>query len=136
MTLIPQEFKHMKTDIFRTGIAALALIAAPAMLHAHGSMKPQHGGMVQMTGETMFELVTGPKGVDVYLSEEDEPMPTAGFTAKLTQTAAGKKTEAALKPAGGNKLSAPGFKAAKGAKIVVALVDKSGAKTFATFQTK
>jgi len=99
-------------------------------------MKPQHGGLVQMTGETMFELVTGPKGVDVYLSEEDEPVPAAGYTAKLTQTAAGKKTEAPLKAAGGNKLSAPGFKAAKGAKIVVALIDKSGAKTFATFQTK
>ena len=130
----------MKIDLFRTGllalsVAALALIAAPAIVHAHGSMKPQHGGLVQMTGETMFELVTGPKGVDIYLSEEDEPIPAAGYTAKLTQTAKGAKTEAALKPAGGNKLSAPGFKAAKGAKIVVALVDKNGAKTFATFQT-
>lgn len=126
----------MKTDLFRTGLAALALLAAPAALQAHGSMKPQHGGLVQMTGETMFELVTGPKGVDVYLSEEDEPLPASAYTAKLTQTAAGKKTEAALKAAGGNKLSAPGFKAAKGAKIVVALIDKSGAKTFATFQTR
>lgn len=131
----------MKTDLFRSGffsvnLAALALLAAPAVLHAHGSMKPQHGGLVQMTGETMIELVAGPKGVDVYLSEEDEPLAAAGFTAKLTQTAAGAKTEAALKPAGGNKLTAPGFKAAKGAKLVVALVDKSGAKSFATFQAK
>ena len=123
-------------NFFRMGLTALALVAAPALLHAHGSMKPQHGGMVQMTGETMFELVSGPKGVDVYLSEEDEPMAAAAFTAKLTQTAAGKKSEAILKPAGGNKLSAPGFKPTKGAKLVVALVDKSGAKTFATFQTK
>ena len=126
----------MNMNLFRMGLTALALAATPAMLHAHGSMKPQHGGMVQMTGETMFELVSGPKGVDVYLSEEDEPMAAAAFTAKLTQTAAGKKTDAVLKPAGGNKLSAPGFKPAKGAKLVVALVDKSGAKTFATFQAK
>ncbi|MDO7836791.1 hypothetical protein Q4610_17215 [Sphingobium sp. HBC34] len=126
----------MKSDLFRTGIAAIAMMAAPAMLHAHGSMKPQHGGLVQMTGETMIELVAGPKGVDVYLSEEDEPLAAAGFTAKLTQTAAGAKTEAALKPAGGNRLSAAGFKPAKGAKLVVALVDKSGAKSFATFQAQ
>lgn len=126
----------MKIDLLRTGIAALALIAAPAMLHAHGSMRPQHGGLVQMTGETMFELVTGPKGVDVYLSEEDEPIAATGYTAKLTQTAGGKKTEAVLKPSGGNKLTAAGFKAAKGAKIVVALTDNGGVKTFATFQTK
>lgn len=126
----------MKFLSFRSAIAALALAALPATALAHGSMKPQHGGLVQMTGETMFELVTGPKGIDVYLSEEDEPIPAAGYTAKLTQTLAGKKTEAALKPAGGNKLTAAGFKAGKGAKIVVALVDKSGVKTFATFQTK
>ena len=126
----------MKFDLFRTGLAALALAALPATAFAHGSMKPQHGGMVQMSGETMMELVSGPKGVDVYLSEEDEPIPAAGYTAKLTQTVAGAKTEAALKPAGGNKLTAAGFKAAKGAKLVVALVDKSGAKVFATFQTK
>lgn len=121
---------------FRTTLAAIALIAAPTMLHAHGSMKPQHGGLVQMTGETMIELVAGPKSVDVYLSEEDEPLVAAGFTAKLTQTVAGAKIEAALKPAGGNKLSAVGFKAAKGAKLVVALVDKGGAKSFATSQAK
>lgn len=126
----------MNIQYIRSGIATLSLIAAPAMLQAHGSMKPQHGGMVQMTGETMFELVAGPKGVDVYLSEEDEPLATAGYTAKLIQTAAGAKTEAVLTPAGGNRLSAPGFKAAKDAKLVVALVDKSGAKTFATFQAK
>ena len=64
----------MKIDLFRTGLAALALAALPA--------------------------------------------------------------SAALKPAGGNKLTAAGFKAAKGAKLVVALIDKSGAKIFATFQTK
>jgi hypothetical protein len=126
----------MKIDIFRSGLAAMALIAAPAVLHAHGSMKPQHGGMVEMTGETMFELVTGPNGVDVYLSEEDEPIPAAGYTAKLIQTVAGQKSEAPLRADGGNKLSAPGFQAAKGARIVVSLTDNSGAKTFATFQTK
>jgi hypothetical protein len=126
----------MKLDLLRTSLAAFALIAIPAAVHAHGSMKPQHGGMVQMSGETMIELATTPKGVDVYLSEEDKPTPTVGFTAKLAQTAAGKRTEAPLKPAGGNKLSAPGFKPARGAKLVVAIIDKSGAKIFATFPTK
>lgn len=126
----------MKFDLLRTGLAALALIAAPATLHAHGSMKPQHGGLVQMSGETVIELAAGPKGVDVYLSEEDKPTLTAGFTAKLAQTIAGKRTEEILKPAGGNKLSAPGFKPAQGAKLIVTIIDKSGAKIFATFQTK
>ncbi|MFD2580629.1 hypothetical protein ACFSTD_22755 [Novosphingobium colocasiae] len=46
---------------------------------AHGSMKPMHGGKVQMSGETLFEIVKGPKGVDVYISEEDEPLPGQGL---------------------------------------------------------
>lgn len=126
----------MRFDLLRTSLAAVALIAAPGIVQAHGSMKPKHGGLVQMSGETLIELATTPKGVDVYLSEEDKPTPTAGFTAKLAQTVAGKRTETILKPAGGNKLSTTGFKPARGAKLVVTVVDKSGAKIFATFQPK
>jgi len=74
----------MKIDLFRTGLAALALAALPASAFAHGSMKPQHGGLVHMSGETLIELVTGPKGVDVYLSEEDEPVPAAGSLTPTT----------------------------------------------------
>lgn len=115
-------------------LAALPGIAIPGIAIAHGSMKPQHGGQVQMSGETLVELVSTPKGVDVYLTEEDEPVMAANYTAKLTQTAGTAKTEAKLVPAGANKLSAAGFKPAKGAKLVVALVEKSGAKIFASFQ--
>ena len=126
----------MKFDLMKLGLAAAALALTPTAALAHGSMKPQHGGLVQMSGETMVELVAGAKGVDIFISEEDEPLPASAYTATLTQTASGQKTQAALKPAGGNKLSAPGFKTTKGAKIVVALVNKSGAKAFTTFQTK
>lgn len=123
-------------SFLHAGPIALALMAAPTLVLAHGSMKPQHGGIVQMPGETMMELVTTPNGVDVYLSEEDQPLAAAGYTAKLTQTVAGKKTDAVLTAAGGNKLSAPGFKTAKGAKLVVTLVNKGGTRIFATFQAK
>ena len=109
----------MKLDLMKLGLAAAALALTPTAAFAHGSMKPQHGGLVQMSGETMVELVASPKGVDIFISEEDEPLPASAYTATLTQTASGEKTQAALKPAGGNPLSAPGFMAAKGAKIVI-----------------
>ena len=126
----------MPFDLMKLGLAAAALALIPTAAFSHGSMKPQHGGLVQMSGETMVELVASPKGVDIFISEEDEPLPASAYTATLTQTASGEKTQAALKPAGGNKLSAPGFMAVKGAKIVVALTDQSGAKIFTTFQTR
>ncbi|MBB4611954.1 hypothetical protein [Novosphingobium taihuense] len=118
-------------------ITGLSLVAMPVCASAHGSMKPSHGGIVTMSGETMVELVRGSKGVDVYVSEEDEPIAASGLNAKLTVTAAGEKKDAPLVAQSGNKLSAAGLKVPTGAKVVVALIDKrDGAKTFATFLVK
>lgn len=131
----------MNNSRFAILLAAAFLTAAPAIVapgvaYAHGSMKPQHGGTVQMSGETLFELVRGPKGIAVYISEEDEPLPANDFTAKLIVTSAsGAKTTTPLVAGKDNQFSAPALKLQAGAKVVVSLVDKSsGAKTFATFQ--
>lgn len=118
-------------------LAGLSLIALPVSASAHGSMKPLHGGVVTMVGETVVELVRAPKGVDVYLTEEDEPLAASGFSGKLIVTAAGAKQETALAAQAGNRMSAPGLKIPAGAKVVVALTAKgSGAKTLASFTVK
>ncbi len=118
-------------------MTGLMLVALPVSVQAHGSMKPSHGGMVIMSGEILVELVRGAKGVDVYVSEEDEPIAASGLNAKLAVTAAGAKKDTPLVAGQGNKLSAPGLKVPPGAKVVVALVDKrDGTKTFATFTVK
>ncbi len=118
-------------------LAGLTLAALPLTASAHGSMKPSHGGLVTMSGEIMVELVRGPKGVAIYVSEEDEPIAASGLNAKLTVTAGGAKKETPLVAGKGNLLTAPGLKVPAGAKVVVALVDKrDGAKTFATFAVK
>jgi hypothetical protein len=118
-------------------LAGISLISLPVAAGAHGSMKPLHGGMVTMTGETVVELVRAPKGVDVYITEEDEPLAASGFAGKLIVTSAGAKAETPLAAQAGNRLSAPGLKIPAGAKVVVALTAKgSGAKTLASFQVK
>lgn len=118
-------------------LAGVSLVALPVAAGAHGSTKPVHGGIVTMSGETVIELVRAPKGVDIYLTEEDEPLAASAFTGKLVVTAAGAKQDTALVAQGGNKMSAPGLKIPAGAKVVVALTGKgSGAKTFATFTVK
>jgi hypothetical protein len=118
-------------------MAGLALVALPAAAIAHGSMKPLHGGLVTMTGETVIELVRAPQGVDIYISEEDEPLAASGFTGKLIVTAGGAKKETALVPKAGNKMTAPALKISAGAKVVVALTSKAGgAKTLASFMVK
>jgi hypothetical protein len=136
-TTIFQEENPMKNLAHGPTAAAAALLfaALSTSAYAHGSMKPQHGGIVQMSGETVVELVSTARGIDVYVTEEDEPVAASGVDARLTVTAGGQKTDAALAAQPGNRFSASGLKVAKGSRVVVALVSKSdGAKTFTTFQ--
>lgn len=118
-------------------LAGVSLAALPVVAGAHGSTKPLHGGIVIMSGETVIEMVRAPKGVDIYLTEEDEPLAASGFAGKLIVTAGGAKTETALVPQARNKLTAPGLKIPAGAKVVVSLTAKgNGAKTIASFSVK
>jgi len=105
------------------GLAALAFAAGAS---AHGSMKPQHGGVVQMTGETKFELVSAPAGVALYVQEDEEDVASSGSTARLTITAkSGASSAVEMTPAGGNKFEAKGLKLAPGSTVGVMLVNKA-----------
>jgi hypothetical protein len=104
---------------------------------AHGFTKPQHGGVVQMTGETLFELVTAPAGVSLYVIDEDEPVNAASMTAKLSVTVGGKKTDVMMVPAKGNLFFARNLKLPQGANVGVMVVDTaSKARYGATFIIK
>jgi hypothetical protein len=110
----------------------LTLLVMAATLHvgfayAHGDEKARHGGLVQMAGETKFELVAGGEGAELYLDDHGTTMPTAKLTGKLTVLSGTAKSEAKLEPASGDKLVAKGVKLAKGDKVIalVTMEDKS-----------
>ena len=127
----------MNTKHLLATFASVSLITLPVAASAHGSMKPSHGGVVTMSGETMVELVRTPKGADFYISEEDQPLTASGYTGTATVTAGGAKKSTPLVAQAGNKMTAPGLKVPAGSKVVVALTSKSNAaKTFATFMVK
>jgi len=116
-------------------VIALGLVAQPLL--AHGSMLPKHGGIVQMTGETLFELAATPKGVALYVEEEDEPVDAKAMTAKLAITVGAKKQEVVMAPQAGNAFFAKGLKLPKGARVSVQVVDNaSKARNGATFLIK
>lgn len=102
-------------------------------VHAHGSTKPAHGGLVQMVGDTSFELVTHPEGAEVYLVDDGEDLPSDGMSGKVTIERGGTKTQAALTPAGGNRFAAKGVKIPAGAKVVVLVILKDASKLRASF---
>ena len=116
-------FKSHKQLLALVAVAALGL---PAASLAHGSTKPQHGGVVQMTGETLVELVYGPAGVALYVKEDDEDVESAGMTATLTiTTVAGARSDVQLKPAGGNKFEAKGVMVPAGSKVAVMVINNA-----------
>ena len=117
-------------------ILAAALALAPVAALAHGNMKPQHGGIDQMSGETVFELVVKPAGVELYVSEDDEPVLNTAATAKLVVSAGGKTSEVPLAAGANNGFVAPA-RLPKGASVGVVVVAKpSGVKTFTTYTLK
>ena len=121
-------------------LSLLLIVLAPLAFdaaHAHGSTKPQHGGVVQLVGETSVELVTRDDGAEVYVMYDGEDVASGNMTGKLTIDNGGAKSEAALQSAGGNKLEAKGVKIPSGSKVAVTLTDKqTTAKTTARFTIK
>ncbi len=121
--------------IFASAAAGLGALTLGLAAEAHGSMKPAHGGVVQMSGETSFELVNGAPGVALYVKDDEDDVAASAMTAKLTiTTKAGKTSSVPLSPAGGNRFEAKGVKLAPGSKVGVMVVDKaSQARSSTTF---
>lgn len=118
------KFLNWKAHAALLALATAALtFNTPAL--AHGSTKPEHGGIVQMSGETLFELTVRPDAVALYVKEDDEELASAGMSAKLTISYKGAKTEVMLEPAAGNKFEGKGVKIAPGSKVGVMLIKKA-----------
>ena len=125
-------------NVLLPAASGLLALAVAITADAHGSMKPEHGGLVQMSGETSFELVNAPGGVALYVKDDEDPVASSGMTAKLTVTSkAGKTSTAPLAAAGGNKFEAKGLKIQPGSKVGVMVVDKATqARSSTTFALK
>jgi hypothetical protein len=122
--------------ILNSALAAAVLAAGSGLAGgalAHGQGKPEHGGVLQLVGETSVELVNRPDHVEVWVEDEGEEIASAGLSGKLLVESPA-KSEIALAPAGENKLEAKGTSLPKGAQVTVLLTTTATeAKTAATF---
>jgi hypothetical protein len=117
-------------------VLGLAMLLATGVALGHGNTKPQHGGVVQMVGETVFELVAKPEGAELYVVDDGEDIDSSKTSATMTIDAGGTKAEVVLLAAGSNKFVSKGTKLPSGAKVVVMLVDANQSKTTARFTIK
>ena len=133
---------HPSRPAFRAAVVALAaatvLAAGPATARAHADHgKPQHGGVVAEAGSFQGELVAGPKGATLYLTDHGAPVPTAGASAKLVVLAGAQKAEHELVPSGDNRMTVAGDATlAKGAKAVATVKLKDGRSGALRFDVK
>jgi hypothetical protein len=111
------------SKLVRIAVGAAMLLSSPAL--SHGSTKPRHGGQVEMSGETLVEMVRNAGGVSLFVRYDDDPVPAAGMTGKITVTEGTTKSSAPLVPGPGNRLDAAGLKIPVGAKVVVMLVTEA-----------
>lgn len=100
-------------------LATAGLLAAPVAF-AHGAA-PKHGGVLSTANDISFELVPAADGAVIHVEDHGKPLATQGMSGKLSVLQGSAKTEAALQPAGQNRLEAKGVKLASGAKAVAAL---------------
>ncbi|TAK99123.1 MAG: hypothetical protein EPO08_17225 [Rhodospirillaceae bacterium] len=115
--------------------ATLLTFQGPA--YAHGGGKAEHGGVLQMVGETSFELVVKTDGVELYVEDEGEETPSAGLTAKLTIINGTTATEATLDSTDTNMFVGKGLKIVRGSKVAVLVTNKATmAQTGANFSIK
>lgn len=94
--------------------------------HAHSSAVPQHGGIVELTGEMAFELVIKDKRVELYVVDDGKPADTSKMVAKLKVRTADGTTDIELKPDGDNRFAADGVEVPTGAKVLAIVTLANG----------
>ncbi len=115
-------------------VLALTLAHLPQAV-AHGAADPQHGGVMANANDLDFELVPGRDTVVIHVTDHGKPLATDGIGGKLVVLEGGRKSEAVLKPAGGNQLVAT-VVAGKGARAVASLTMPSGGTVNVRFVVK
>ncbi|MFH1814252.1 MAG: hypothetical protein ABIF28_08820 [Pseudomonadota bacterium] len=111
---------------FLITVLAVAAAATPQFVSAHGEAKPRHGGVVQNVNDLGFELVADAAGATIHVDDHGSALASSGMSGKLTVLDGKTKSEAVLKPAGGNRLFAEGARLAPGAKAVATITDAAG----------
>ncbi len=119
-------FRHLSIALAAAATLAAGPLVSP-VAHAHGGIVAKHGGIAKEADDIGYELVVKSDGIELYMEDHGEPLASAGFSGKVTVLAGGAKSEAALKPAGANKLVATGVKVGSGAKVVASLTAADGA---------
>lgn len=121
----------------KIAVVLAALVTGLAVnAFAHGDAKAMHGGIVQVASDVQYELVPQPTGAALYVVDHGKPADVTHMSGKLTVLNGTQKSEAELKPAGGNKLEAVQVEVAAGSKVVASVKGADGKASTVRFAVK
>lgn len=118
-----------------TLLACAAVFCAGPFVEAgaHGDWPSRHGGIMNLGGETSFELVQVPAGLHFYPSDHGEPLSANGARATLTvRRQSGVFSHAAV-PEGGRRLFVPGVRLRQGDQASLKVTFQNGSVAVGRF---
>ncbi len=128
---------HHTRRLLRAGVFACAALAGTAALAHDEHGKPQYGGIMAEAATFQGELVAGPKGPTLYVTDHGQPVPTVGASGKLVVLVGAQRSDLALLPAGDNRLApAQSMPLPKGARAVATVTLKDGRSGALRFDVK
>ena len=96
----------MKELILKSILLLTSLLVVVPTVLAHGSLEPEHGGIVKEKHDLVFELVPEENTVSLYLRDHGKPVNAELAEGSITILASGKKQEVKLNYAFNNKMVA------------------------------
>ena len=106
-------------------VASVVLFSA-TLAWAHGDPVAKRGGILQAIDELDFELVVKADKIDLYVSDDEEPVTSEQMSGTLTIMSDSGKSKALLEPAGINRLRASGVTAESGGRVIAIVIMPDG----------
>jgi hypothetical protein len=106
-------------------VSIVAVLGASLAL-AHGDAVAQRGGILQVMGELDFELVVKADKIDLYTSDDEQPVPSEQMSGMLTIMSDAGSSKVELVAAGINRLRATDATAESGSRVVAIVTMPDG----------
>ncbi len=117
-------------------VLALLVGGSIADAAAHGLATPKHGGLVDVGGETTFELVRTGNTVRIFVEDHGKPVDTTGATGELLLGSETGSRLALLKASGGNGLTGTSLAFRSGNRLFVRVTLRNGSVEVGEFRVR
>ncbi len=107
-------------------LVSIVAVFGASLAWAHGDAVAQRGGVLQVIGELDFELVVKADKIDLYTSDDEQPVPSEQMSGTLTIMGDAGSSKVELAAAGINRLRATDVTAESGSRVIAIVTMPNG----------